>query len=267
MCTQSIQRRTMLLAAAMAAVAAGAVRAGPYAAAVVSYDAGTGAAAGYDDPNTVIGPPERFTGEGVWPGDVTLFNPPWGTDEIVSIGEGGSLVVEFDHQVTDDAANPYGVDLLVFGNTGFVDAGGAASGLFGSGPGGVRVSQDNALWHDLPGVEVDSLWPTQGYTDSSGPYAADGTTPSDATKPVNPSLEWVGKTFADLLAAYDGSAGGTGIDIGPTGLPWIRYVEISVPAGAGQAAEIDALADVAPEPATLGLLALGAAAMLRRRRR
>jgi hypothetical protein len=264
--THSIGLR-IILAAAMVALAAGAVRAGPYATAVVSYDAGTGAVAGYDDPDTVLGPPERFTGEGVWPGDVTLFNPPWGTDEIVSIGEGGSLVVEFDHDVTDDPANPYGVDLLVFGNTGFIDSGGTAGGLFGNGPGAVRVSQDNVTWHPLAGVVVDDVWPTQGYTDSSGPYAADGTTPSDATKPVDPSLDWNGKTYAELLAAYDGSAGGTGIDISPTGLPWIRYVEIRVPAGAGSAAEIDALADVAPEPATLALLAVGAAAVLRRRRR
>jgi len=257
----------VLATGAAIALAAGAGRADPFATAVVSYTAGTGAAAGYDDPTTALGGPERFTGEGVWPGDVTMFNPPWGTDELVSIGEGGSLIVAFDHPVTDAPANPYGLDLLVFGNTGFIDSGGTAGGLFGSGAGTVRVSQDGSTWYPLAGVEADGVWPTQGYTDSSGPYAADGSTPSDATKPVAPSVTWSGKTYAELLAAYDGSAGGTGIDLGPTGLPWIQYVEISVPVGAGSAAEIDALADVAPEPGTLALLAVGAGAALARRRR
>jgi hypothetical protein len=269
MSTQSIGLRMTALAAAVL-LAAGAAQADPHATNVVSYEAGTGAAAGYGDPNTVLGPPERFTGEGVWPGDVTMFNSAWGTDEIVSIGEGGSLVVQFDHQVMDHSANPFGLDFIVFGNTGFADSSypnGIAGGLLGNEPGAVRVSQDNVTWYDLVGVEVDTLWPTQGYTDSSGPYADDGTAPSDATKPVDPSLDWNGKTYAQLLAGYDGSAGGTGIDISSTGLSWIQYVEISVPDDAGYSTEIDAFSDVAPEPATVMLVALGAAGTLCRRRR
>ncbi len=246
------------------------VHAGPYAVEVVAYDPGTNPAPGYTDPSAALGPPERTTGEGTpWPGDVTMFNPAWGTDEIVSIGEGGRLVLRFDHPVRDDPANPFGLDLIVFGNAAFWDGdypNGVAVGLFGNGAGRLRVSQDGLAWFDLPGAEVDTLWPTQGYADTSGPYGADGTVPADPTRPVDPSIEWMGLGYADLLAAYDGSAGGTGIDIAPAGLPWIRFVEVSVPVGAGGPVEIDAVADVVPEPAAVLLVLVGGGAALLRRR-
>ena len=88
----------------------GAGFAGPYASTVVSFEAGSGGAVGYDDPTVALGPPERFTGEGVFPSVVSLASSPFGTDEIVSIGSGGHLTVAFDEPVLDDPANPFGVD-------------------------------------------------------------------------------------------------------------------------------------------------------------
>ena len=87
-----------------------------FASEVVSYSAGTNASAGYTDPSVALGSPGRATGTGAFDGALTPFNAPYQASDVVSIGAGGSLVVRFDHPVTDDASNPYGVDLLVFGN-------------------------------------------------------------------------------------------------------------------------------------------------------
>jgi len=259
----------MLTAMAALVLASGGVAtAGPYATTVVSYTPGSNATPGYGDPSTVLGSPERYTGEGVWPGDVTMFNGPWGTDEVVSIGAGGSLVVAFDHAVQDRPGNPYGLDLIIFGNAFFDDPSynGIAGGISSAEPAKVAVSQDGITWYDIAGVFGDDLFPTQGYTDTSGPYGLNGKTPSDFTKPVDPAIAWNGKSYGDILALYDGSGGGTGVDISGTGLSWIQYVKVYQDATDTWSAEIDAFADVAPEPATLTLLALGAGAALRRRR-
>jgi len=74
------------------------------------------------DEIVTLGAPERFTGEGIFEGVVSPFNPAYGTDEIFSMGRGGFLVVEFDEAVEDDPRNPFGIDLIVFGNAGFIDA-------------------------------------------------------------------------------------------------------------------------------------------------
>ena len=47
---------------------------------------------------------------------------------------------------------------------------------------------------------------------------------------------------------YDGSGGGTGVDISETGLEWIQYVKIYQEEGDWWSAEIDALSDVASDP-------------------
>ena len=73
----------------------------PFASAVISYVAGTGAATGFTNAASTLGSPERFSGEGLIPGAVTPFQPAFRPDEIVSLGVGGSLVVTFDHDVTD----------------------------------------------------------------------------------------------------------------------------------------------------------------------
>ena len=86
----------------------------PFADEVIAYDQGANPAPGYTDPATALCSPQRFTGEGVFPSVVSPFSPPFGIDEIVSVGAGGHLIVRFDAPVTDDPVNPYGIDLLIY---------------------------------------------------------------------------------------------------------------------------------------------------------
>jgi hypothetical protein len=250
--------------------------ASPWAAAVVSYDPGATAAPGYTDPSVALGPPERFTGEGVFPAAVTMFNPPWGSDEIVSIGEGGHLLVWFDPPIIDDPANPYGIDLIVFGNTGFIDFDfpngqqGSPPVLFGLGSALVEVSSDGVDFFAV-GDLGDGMFPTQGYLDV-GPFdTSPGLVPSNFRKPLNPALtftDFSGLTYAESLALYDGAGGGKPIDIAVSGLSSIAYVRISVlddgNAQTSHRVHIDALANV-PEPTTAFLLAAALATLHRRR--
>ena len=63
---------------------------------VVSYDPGVGFVARYVSPEVALGEPSQvnpFT-EATDP-----FNPPYGTNQIVSIGAGGSITVRFQTPV------------------------------------------------------------------------------------------------------------------------------------------------------------------------
>ncbi len=222
----------------------------PFADQVMSYDQGANPSDGYTNPSTTLGAPERFTGEGIFPSVVSPFSPPWGTDEIVSIGAGGHLVVRFDTPVTDDPANPFGIDLLIFGNTGFIDLAfpdGVAGGLFGNDGGVIEVSPDGTTWFVIEGAAADGPFPTIGYLDA-GPYDTEpGAVASDFTRPIDPAVvpgDVTGLAYGDLLVIYAGSGGGAGVDLATVSLSAICCVRITVPGG--DAVEIDALGDVAP---------------------
>jgi hypothetical protein len=257
--------RAAIACGALFLVASSARAASSFASEVVSYQAGTNAPGGYTDPASALGAPARSTGSGPFDGDVTPFNTPYRAQDVVSIGAGGSLVVRFDHPVADDASNPFGIDLLVFGNAflGIDFDRGLADGTLFDEPARIALSQDGQTWFDVSGVFADSLFPTLAYTDPTGPFASGGTQPTSFTRPVDPSLtpaSFAGLDVAQIAALYAGSGGGAGIDLAPLGLPWIQYVRISQLASDTWSAEVDALADV-PEPALLALLALGAAAL------
>jgi hypothetical protein len=258
--------RVLLLSAVLTPCAS------PWASTIVSYTPGAGVDPAYTDPAAALGEPARFTGVGVFPGAVTPFNPAWMPGEIVSIGPGGSLIVQFAQPVQNNPLNPFGIDFLIFGNAGYIDTSfpaGVVGGMFGVGGGMVEVSQNGSAWFTAPGL-ADTSFPTLGYLDLSDPYAASpGAILSDFTRPVNPAFSAAGRSFAQIVSGYDGSGGGTGIDIASTGLNWIQYVRISNPSTAGINVDIDAFSIVTPipSPSGLALLALGGACAVRRRRR
>ena len=227
----------------------------PWADIMVDYVQGSspGPAAGYTNPSVALGSPERITGEGAFPNVVSPFSPPFLNTEIVSIGAGGSLTLQFNTPVTDDPANPFGIDLIVFGNAGFIDVGfpgGIAGGLFGADGGQIHVSADGKNWMAIPGSSADGLYPALGYLDS-GPYdARAGRVESNFTQPVNPTLllsDFTGLNHEQIVALYGGSGGGFGIDLASVGLSAINLIRIVNPAGSGVNVEIDAVSDVSPD--------------------
>lgn len=262
-----MHRQTLLLPLA-ATLLAGPTHADPWADAVVAYEPGANPGAGFTDPTTALGRPTRVTNTSFGSGPVTPFFPVGGVSEAVSIGEGGSLTVRFDTPVRNSPGNPFGIDLLVFGNaflfgsefpitptttvTGFFDEAGE-----------IAVSADGVTYVDVPGVSADALFPTVGFRRFAGPGSR---ARSNFLLPVDPAYDPLDDTPAEVYAAYAGSGGGAGIDIGALGLAEVSFVRVTNPAGSGVTPEIDAFADVqVPEPS--GMAVVGVAGLAARRRR
>lgn len=268
----------------LAATAAGAVApsmATPFATAVMSYDAGSNANPSYADPSAALGSAARTTGSGAFFSGITPFNPAFNTDQLVSVGSGGQITLGFDAAITNDDAHRFGVDLILFGNAFFVDQSffdadptNDASGVLGSQPAvfgsagiaDVFVSEDGLDWR-LAAVTSLNLFPTLAYSDFTqttppGP----GLAPTDYTRAINPATtlaDLAGMSFTELLAFYDGSGGGVGIDIASTGLTSARFVRIENNSNA--AFNLDAVG-VVPAPPTAAVALAGIGLLARRRR-
>ena len=225
-----------------------------YADAVVSYTPGSGVNPNFTNPNAAIGAPSGVNpfGESVDP-----FNPPYGTNQIVALGAGGSLTLHLDRPIVNAPSHPFGIDFIVFANAGFSITNGDFSGggitdgsLFGNNPnaGGtlVSVSADGLNFFHLDpsrARSVDDLYPTDA---SGNPFV-----------PVNPVLtntDFAGQDLAGIRSRYNGSAGGTPFDLNDAidgggnsvHLPGATYVKIDVSHGES---EIDALS-VLPQTAS-----------------
>jgi hypothetical protein len=235
-----------------------------YAVEVLSYDPGVNPAVGYTNPSTTLGLPERSTGEGSFPGNVTVFNPPFGTDELVSIGTGGHLSLRLSHFAVPD---PTGPEIGVFTNTGIADEnyphGQAGNPLFAFGvdDAAVELSADGLHWESLGTITFDI--PTQGNAD------VDATVPSNFHQPFVGSLnDFNGLPLddpanPDILELLAGSGGGMWLDISSVPLAKVGYIRFSVPADLGLNFELDAvvisasaMAARVPEPSALLLMGL-----------
>ncbi len=260
-------KTNLLLTLVYLGLTCAAVAADPWADNIVNYTPGADVPSvfGSDPPvyftnsSASLGEPTRATGSSA----TSPWSGPYLVDDIVSIGRGGSLTVSFDEPVTNDPNNPYGIDLLVFGNAFLlVDAAwpypadAENSGVVAAENGLISISDDGINFVDVTDVFADGLYPTNGYADSVGHFPQVGSVLSDFTKPVNPSLDITGLTPAETYAAYNGSGGGAGVDIGAYGFSEISYVKISAAIDAEFIPEIDAFADVAavPEPTSLLIL-------------
>ncbi|MDI6828783.1 MAG: hypothetical protein QME62_09890 [Armatimonadota bacterium] len=81
--------------------------AGRFASTVVEYSPGPGQWVNnpkFNNPSKALGPPQGGT-----------VSEPC-NESLVSLGDGGYIVLAFDHPVWDDPRNPYGLDCIVFGN-------------------------------------------------------------------------------------------------------------------------------------------------------
>lgn len=230
---------------------ADAVCAGDFASRVISYSMGTNPANGFTNPLVALGPPERMTGEGIDPGATTPFQPCFLSSEVVSIGAGGALTLGFNPPLRDHAGNPFGIDFLIFGNSFFTDGAypsGVVSGLASDG-GTVQVTQDGATWLTIPMVLADGLFPTMGYVDCE-PYSnTAGLTATNPHMPVDPALGMsaiAGVSYEELVALYDGAAGGAGVDLASVGIAQAVAIRIVVGNGVVANVEIDAVSRVNP---------------------
>jgi hypothetical protein len=233
---------------------------------VVSYSQGSGVASGYNNPNAALGAPTTFIGYQ----NADPFNPPYQSSDIVGVGMGGSLTLQFYSPILNSAANPFGLDFIIFGHAGFnitnnnYSGGGITDGtLFTGGTSDVRlsVSADGVNFYTLDPTKtpfVDGLFPT----DSSGnPFL-----------PVNPALtgaDFAGQDLTGIRQLYAGSAGGAGFDLSwaednsnqSVSLASASYLRLDVLSGV---AYIDAVS-VVPEPAVGTLILTGAVLLWRRR--
>ncbi len=263
-----------------------------FAAEVVEYVQGEGVGTDwlsrrlFNDPNAALGRPAlETTGDG-WYVPVTEnmpvvpVYPPFRASELVTIGKGGYLTVKFSHPVVDDVNNPYGIDFIIFGDTYQILGKGRGwtggnpeeiilGGSVSAEPGLVAVSPDGRNWYRfVSGPYADSFAPTAGrrWDDVNDVWAEE----LDPTRPIDPALtaqKMEGLTLAQMIAAYDGSAGGTGFDlqwldpkdfaalpIDPnTGHRWIQYMRIEDDPASSVTTEVDAIADVRagnPQPAS-----------------
>ena len=248
-----------------------------FASSVVSYNSGVGFQAGYTTASTALGEPSRVT-PGLYGGPVDPFNSAYLSSQVVSIGAGGSLTLQFASPILNNPANAFGRDFNIFGNAGFVitneysletfDWVGAPAtdgSLYGSDATSTRVSvsSDGVNFYTLnPAFAplVDSLFPTDGI--------------GDFGLPLHPSLNaasFAGKTLTDIRALYNGSGGGASYDISwaqdglgaSVALTSIEFVRVEVLAGN---AEIDGIVAV-PEPTSLSMAVIGAAALMFARRK
>jgi hypothetical protein len=240
-----------------------------FASEVIEYVQGTGVINDYlankpfNDANTALGRPTlETTGDGLYmpPGQNVPVVPVYGPFryfELVTVGNGGRLTVKFNHPVANDNNNPYGIDFIIYGNANQTIAGGqhwtngnpeqtTVSSSVSAEPGIVAVSQDGNNWHYFSsGPYADGFAPTASYEwDEVNNVWADELDPA---RPIDPNLTAAGlngRTVSQVIALYNGSAGGTGFDIGLLGLDWIQYVRIEDKPGSSLTTEIDAIADV-----------------------
>jgi hypothetical protein len=242
----------------------------------------------YNDPMSVLGEPTSLAVNfdpvvGNAPFHITLVEPAYNRDVdgqkvIVTLNRSstnggyvyGSVTAKFDHPITDDPANPYGVDFEVFGNTFYVGGGyvgdksdmrtyNLVGGAFAE-PMRVSVSPDGVNWYTYTnGPFCDATFPTHGYEWDADQFDATGNgwtkKRMDFTKPVNPVLDsflgapGVTLPAADAIRLYAGSGGGTGFDLAESGFGSIQYIRVEGADGY-YAGEVDAFSDV--RPAMLG---------------
>ncbi len=215
-----------------------------FAGSVLSYDSGTGFAAGFTNTSSALGAPALGS-------KVTPFAPPSSKSQLLSIGAGGEVTLQMDTPILNNPADPFGLNFIVFANSFFVQNGGSGqtattSGalFFHAASTLVQVSPDDLNWYTLNPVlapQPGQWFPTYGA--------------GDPQLPVDPALanvNFAGMTLGQVESLYGGSAGGTGFSLSwaqdsggnNVDLASADYVRIEVQSGV---LDMDAISAI-PEP-------------------
>ena len=219
----------------------------------------------YNDPRAILNRPTlQFFDpyDGGVTDRVSIIDDPYnvapdGSPVITEITNGGQITVQLGRKVYDDPNHPYGVDLIVYGNSFFsasgtsgtisdgtdLNAATLSSGIHGH-TAIVSVSQDGTNWYTYTNMPV--LFPDNAcrWDDTNDSWTDEQMNP---TKPLNPSVYaagFSGQSVASGLDQFIGAAGGTGYDLKASGLPWIQYVRVQP--SPGTYTVIDAIAAVNP---------------------
>ena len=225
-----------------------------YADTVISYNAGTGFAAGYTNLSSALGAPALGS-------QVNPMDPPFSKTQLISIGAGGEITVQLDTPITDAAWHPYGIDFNVFANSFFVASGGSGQNetttgslFYNAASTLIQVSADGAQWFTLNPLlapQPGQWFPSYG-----------GGNPQIAVNPTLATTNFAGMTLGQIESLYRGSAGGTGYDLAwaedsggnSVVLGSVDYLRIEVQSGV---LDLDAVS-VVPEPTTWGLALVAA---------
>jgi hypothetical protein len=236
----------------------------------------------YDTPTSALGQPAPIVGaDSGFPNVLSPFSPHYETTDLVGIGAGGQLTLQLQNYVKVQSS---AFEIGVWSNVGLNDTNypsgttdTMASTLSPPSSAVVSVSADGTHWVTLNGGSPITFSNPGNYYLNAGPY--------DASAPANPQLANFGQPFtgslssfnnedyAQILATLNGSAGGTWLDLDGTGLSQVGYIRFSGVAsgdelyinGVGINSSL-AGGQVVPEPASAGLLVLGAMVALGWRR-
>ena len=240
----------------------------------------------YNDTNAVLGAPatrfyNAFGSGGITNRRVMLiegaFNVAPDTNGlitaslIVTLDGGSEIIAKFDQPIHDDPAHPYGIDLLVFGNS-FYPANGLVSdnanlntlqrtgggffeptkvsvspGYTGQ-PGEVPDDPDTWPWYRYDnGPYADTSFPTHAYKWNRATTNWSNET-MDFSKPVNPAMKSPllagGLSAADAIDLYVGSGGGAGFDLSESGFVSVQYAKVEGIDPGFSEGEVDAFAIV-----------------------
>ena len=211
------------------------------AAEATDYEPGLGVSPALTNPVAATSLPSASTGSGNADGNFSPFNPHYRPGELVQVGQGGGLTLRLERFVRVEPRQRHlGVlenVFLVAGSDGVV---GHPPGFFGGDTANVEVSADGVNFVSLGPVAFSGFG--NYWADSSGPYSkAGGAVRADFGRPFTRDLsQLAGMNYGQVLAFLEGTAGGTWIDLSPSGLTQVGWVRFSGVA-AGQTLEIDAV--------------------------
>lgn len=275
---------------ALAALAAFSLdtRAAGFTGAVVDYVSGTlpPSDATLIDPSAALGKPAPITGAGgMYPAVLSPFSPHYEASQITAVGVGGHLTLQLQNFVTIDRTAGV-AEIGIWENVGVIDpafngTAGTPAGFFGADTAVVDVSPDNLNWYSLNnGAPILFTMPGTYYL-NAGPYdpaAPASPVEADFGKPFNGTPSgFDGKTNAQILSYFDGSAGGTWLDVNdagsavPANVTQIGFIRFSNP-GNSDGFELDGVAintnltgAPVPEPTSAALCGVGFVLCLARR--